>query len=225
MGIIHCSHVNSQWSDQSDHYTRICFHRWVTSKQSLQATPAFFLSHAPQATPLWSQFAGYCLTFWENACPHGQPSFSPTLCYCHHFICTQVTVLKPCPVSEFYTDKAPKICNPLIKLMYVRSSSLLIKLEFRHTGFVYEAISILHRWQKKMILYLPRKKLTSKMVMILLILALPIRSNSLTWLYCLNWHLQIIVTYSISMPKWHCSLYDCSIFFNKRFFKYDFRKT
>ena len=100
--------------------------------------------------------------FWENACPHCQPSFSPTLCYCHHFICTQVTVLRPCPLSEFCTDKAPKICNPLIKLMYVGdSSSLLIKLEFGHTGFIYEAIGILHRWQKKIILF-PRKKLRTK---------------------------------------------------------------
>ena len=137
----------------------------------------------PRPTPLWSQFAGYCLTSWENACPHGQPSFSPTLCYCHHFICTQVPVSRPCPLSEFHTNKASKICNPLIKLMYVGdSSSLLIKLEFGHTGFIYEAISILHRWQKKMIL-LPRKKLRTKMVMILLISALPIRSNSLTWLF------------------------------------------
>ena len=137
----------------------------------------------PRPTPLWSQFAVYCFTFWENACPHCQPSFSPTLCYCHHFICTQVTVLRPCPLSEFCTDKAPKICNPLIKLMYVGdSSSLLIKLEFGHTGFIYEAISILHRWQKKIIL-LPRRKLRTKMVRILLTHALPIRSNSLTWLF------------------------------------------
>ena len=47
MGIIHRSLVNSQWSDQSDHDTRICFHRWEASKQSLQDTPSFFLSHAP----------------------------------------------------------------------------------------------------------------------------------------------------------------------------------
>ena len=66
--------------------------------------PSLF-SHPPP-TPLWSQFTGYCLTSWENACPHGQPSFSPTLCYCHHLICTQVTVSRPCPLSEFYINKA-----------------------------------------------------------------------------------------------------------------------
>ena len=96
------------------------------------------------------------------------------------------------------------------------SSSLLIKLEFRHTGFVDEAISILHRWQKKMIL-LPRKKLRTKMVMILLISALPIRSNSLTWLFL----------YTDIYNNYYCNILDqhakvtlqsvCSFFFNKRF--------
>ena len=116
MGIIHHLLVNSQRSDQSDHDTRICFQGDIKTKST--GNPSLF--SPPHPAPLRNQFEGYCLTSWENACPHGQPSFSPTSCYiCHIFICTQVTVPKPCPLSEFYTNKALKICDPLIKLMYV----------------------------------------------------------------------------------------------------------
>ena len=68
--ILFCrSLVNSQGSDQSDHGTRICYHGWVVSEQSLQAQPPFF-SPPGQAqlaslddilfcpTPLGSLFSG-----------------------------------------------------------------------------------------------------------------------------------------------------------------------
>jgi len=178
---VHFSQQSTIWTIRSWYQNLFSLMGDIKTKST--GYPSFF-SH-PGPTPLWSQFTRYCLTSWENACPHGRPSFSLTLCYCHHFICTQVAVSKPCPLSEFCTNKAPKICNPLMIINACHqwigdSSSLLIKLEFRHTGFVYEAISILHWWQKKMIL-LARKKLRTKMVMILLISALPVRSNSLTW--------------------------------------------
>ena len=43
---IHCWIVYSQLSDQSDHDTRIWYHAWVTSKQSLQALPPLFFPHS-----------------------------------------------------------------------------------------------------------------------------------------------------------------------------------
>ena len=44
--------VNSQRSNRSDHDTRISYHGWVASKQSLQAPPPplfFFLSPSPRS--------------------------------------------------------------------------------------------------------------------------------------------------------------------------------
>ena len=40
-GVFFAEWVNSQWSDQSDHDTRIWWHGWAASEQRLQATPPF----------------------------------------------------------------------------------------------------------------------------------------------------------------------------------------
>ena len=68
VGIIHRSLVNSQRSDQSDHDTRICFHRWAASKQSLQDTPSFFLPHSTlePVRGLLFDFLRECLSSWST---------------------------------------------------------------------------------------------------------------------------------------------------------------
>ena len=60
----HCSLVNSQRSDQSDHDSRIWYPGSAASKQSLQSPPSFF-SHRPCSTRLIRLFSFLPCSIWE----------------------------------------------------------------------------------------------------------------------------------------------------------------
>ena len=71
--------VKGQWSDQSDHDTRIWYHRWAASKQSLQA-PCLFFSPGPCLAHFACRFFISPHSTWVPVCrllPHFHIGFKP----------------------------------------------------------------------------------------------------------------------------------------------------